>query len=57
MSVNYSTKFQAEQKKETRNKILDSAYYLFCEKDYFKTNTKKNAKYADVAVGNFYFYY
>ena len=57
MKIKTSRKTQKERKKETRNKILNAAYKLFCEKGYYKTNTKEIAKFADIAIGSFYLYY
>lgn len=42
---------------ESREKLLDAAWKLFCAKGYFNTNTKEIAKTAGVSVGNFYNYY
>ena len=42
---------------ETRQKILDVAFELFCEIGYFKTTTNEIAKMASISIGNLYFYF
>lgn len=42
---------------ETRNKILDVAYQLFCKNGYYKTTTNEIAQVADISIGNLYFYF
>ena len=42
---------------ETKEKILDTAYKLFCEKGYFKTSTNEIAKVADISIGSLYSHY
>lgn len=42
---------------ETRQKILDAAYQLFCKNGYFKTTTNEIAKVANISIGNLYFYF
>jgi Transcriptional regulator len=42
---------------ETKEKILDAAYRLFCEKGYYETTTNEIAKVADVSIGSLYSYF
>lgn len=42
---------------ETRQKILDAAFELFCKNGYFKTTTNEIAKMASISIGNLYFYF
>ncbi|GKX67580.1 TetR/AcrR family transcriptional regulator [Inconstantimicrobium mannanitabidum] len=42
---------------ETRRKILDTAFELFCKNGYFKTSTNEIAKTANISIGNLYFYF
>ncbi len=42
---------------KTKEKILDTAYQLFCEKGYFKTSTNEIAKVADISIGSLYSHY
>jgi AcrR family transcriptional regulator len=50
---------QPKQKRSitTKEKILDSAYQLFCEKGYFKTTTNEIARVAGVSIGSLYSYF
>jgi len=41
----------------TREKILDAALALFCEKGYFKTTTNEIARRAGVSIGSLYSYF
>jgi AcrR family transcriptional regulator len=41
----------------TKEKILDSAMALFCEKGYYKTTTNEIAQRAQVSIGSLYSYY
>jgi AcrR family transcriptional regulator len=42
---------------ETKNKVLDAAYKLFCDKGYYKTTTNEIAKVAGVNIGSLYSYF
>jgi AcrR family transcriptional regulator len=42
---------------ETKNKVLDAAYKLFCDKGYFNTTTNEIAKVAGVNIGSLYSYF
>lgn len=42
---------------KTREKILDGAYQLFCEKGYYATTTNEIAKISDVSIGSLYSYF
>jgi AcrR family transcriptional regulator len=42
---------------EMKEKILDSAFQLFCEKGYYKTTTNEIAQRADVSIGSLYSYF
>lgn len=42
---------------ETKEKILDAAYQLFCEKGYYETTTNEIAKVAEVSIGSLYSYF
>ncbi|ABR32448.1 TetR/AcrR family transcriptional regulator [Clostridium beijerinckii] len=41
----------------TNEKIIKTAFKLFCEKGYYKTTTNEIAKIAGVSIGSFYSYY
>lgn len=41
----------------TKEKIIDTAYKLFCEKGYYKTTTIDIAKTTGVSIGCFYSYF
>lgn len=41
----------------TKEKILDTAYNLFCQKGYYKTTTNEIAKTANVSIGSLYSYF
>ncbi|MDP4153370.1 MAG: TetR/AcrR family transcriptional regulator [Bacillota bacterium] len=41
----------------TKEKILDSAFSLFCEKGYYKTTTNEIAQRAQVSIGSLYSYF
>jgi len=41
----------------TRERILDAALALFCEKGYFKTTTNEIAQRAQVSIGSLYSYF
>ncbi|WP_020614073.1 TetR/AcrR family transcriptional regulator [Sediminispirochaeta bajacaliforniensis] len=41
----------------TRQKILDAALVLFCERGYYKTTTNEIAERANVSIGSFYSYF
>ena len=42
---------------KTKEKILDTAYQLFCKKGYYKTTTNEIAKVAGVSIGSLYSYF
>jgi AcrR family transcriptional regulator len=42
---------------QTREKILEAALELFCEKGYFKTTTNEIARRAGVSIGSLYSYF
>ena len=42
---------------QTKEKILDSAYTLFCKKGYYKTTTNEIARIAGVSIGSLYSYF
>jgi AcrR family transcriptional regulator len=42
---------------ETKGKILDTAYQLFCSNGYFNTSTNEIAKAANVSIGGLYSHY
>lgn len=42
---------------QTREKILDAALVLFCERGYFKTTTNEIARRAGVSIGSLYSYF
>lgn len=42
---------------EMKEKILDSAFQLFCEKGYYKTTTNEIAQRAEVSIGSLYSYF
>lgn len=42
---------------EKKNKIIDTAFLLFCEKGYYNTNTAEIAKVAGVSTGIVYNYF
>ncbi|MDU7336773.1 MAG: TetR/AcrR family transcriptional regulator [Clostridium sp.] len=42
---------------QTKTKILDVAYALFCEKGYYNTTTNEIAKVANLSIGSLYSYY
>jgi AcrR family transcriptional regulator len=41
----------------TKDKILDTAYKLFCENGYYHTTTNEIARAADVSIGSLYSYF
>jgi AcrR family transcriptional regulator len=41
----------------TKEKILEVAFSLFCKKGYYNTTTNEIAKQADVSIGSLYSYY
>jgi Transcriptional regulator len=41
----------------TKEKVLDAAYRLFCQKGYYKTTTNEIARTADVSIGSLYSYF
>ena len=41
----------------TKEKILNTAYELFCEKGYYKTTTNEIAQKAGVSIGSLYSYF
>lgn len=42
---------------ETKEKIIDAAYQLFCSKGYFGTSTNEIAKIAGISIGGLYAHY
>jgi AcrR family transcriptional regulator len=50
---------QPKQKRSitTKEKILDTAYRLFCEKGYYRTTTNEIARIAGVSIGSLYSYF
>lgn len=42
---------------QTKEKILDTAYELFCKKGYYKTTTNEIARTAGVSIGSLYSYF
>ena len=42
---------------ETKEKIIDTAYHLFCTKGYFDTSTNEIAKAAEISIGGLYAHY
>lgn len=42
---------------ETKEKILNAAYQLFCEKGYYNTTTNEIAQVAKVSIGSLYSYF
>ena len=41
----------------TKEKILEAAYDLFCQKGYYRTTTNEIAKTANVSIGSLYSYF
>jgi AcrR family transcriptional regulator len=41
----------------TKEKILDAAYQLFCKRGYYQTTTNDIAKEAEVSIGSLYAYF
>jgi AcrR family transcriptional regulator len=48
---------QQKRSVETKGKILDAAYRLFCEKGYHSTTTNEIARVANVNIGSLYSYF
>jgi AcrR family transcriptional regulator len=42
---------------QMKEKILDTAFTLFCDKGYYQTTTNEIAKIADVSIGSLYSYF
>lgn len=42
---------------DTKNKVLDAAYKLYCDKGYYETTTNEIAKVAGVNIGSLYSYF
>jgi AcrR family transcriptional regulator len=42
---------------QTKEKVIDTAYRLFCTKGYYNTNTNEIAKEAGVPIGSLYAYF
>lgn len=42
---------------ETKEKIIATAYHLFCTKGYFDTSTNEIAKAAEISIGGLYAHY
>ena len=41
----------------TKEKILDTALKLFCQKGYYKVSTNEIARASNISIGNLYFYF
>ncbi|WMJ89112.1 TetR/AcrR family transcriptional regulator [Anaerocolumna sp. MB42-C2] len=48
---------QQKRSIETKEKILDAAYRLFCKKGYYNTTTNEIAQVANVSIGSLYSYF
>jgi AcrR family transcriptional regulator len=48
---------QQKRSIQTKEKILDTAYALFCKKGYYNTTTNEIAKVAGVSIGSLYSYF
>ena len=48
---------QQERSVDTKNKLLDAAYRLYCDKGYYETTTNEIAKVAGVNIGSLYSYF
>lgn len=46
-----------KRSEQTKEKILNTALELFCQKGYYKTSTNEIARAANISIGNLYFYY
>jgi AcrR family transcriptional regulator len=46
-----------KRSEDTIEKILDTAFELFCQNGYYKTSTNEIAKAANISIGNLYFYF
>lgn len=46
-----------KRSQETRQKILEVAYELFCKNGYYKTTTNEIAQVANISIGNLYFHF
>lgn len=46
-----------KRSEQTKEKIVNTALALFCQKGYYKTSTNEIAKAADISIGNLYFYF
>jgi AcrR family transcriptional regulator len=42
---------------QTKEKILNAAYKLFCEKGFYKTTTNEIARVAEISIGSLYVYF
>jgi len=56
---NYKTVRSPKQARslKTKEKVLDTAYQLFCKKGYYNTTTNEIAKVAGVSIGSLYSYF
>jgi AcrR family transcriptional regulator len=48
---------QQKRSVDTKNKVLDAAYKLYCDKGYYETTTNEIAKVAGVNIGSLYSYF
>ena len=48
---------QQKRSADTKNKVLDTAYKLYCDKGYYETTTNEIAKVAGVNIGSLYSYF
>lgn len=46
-----------KRSEQTKEKILNTALELFCQKGYYKTSTNEIARAANISIGNLYFYF
>lgn len=46
-----------KRSEQTKEKILNTAFELFCQKGYYKTSTNEIARAANISIGNLYFYF
>lgn len=46
-----------KRSEQTKEKILNTALELFCQKGYYKISTNEIAKAANISIGNLYFYF
>lgn len=46
-----------KRSEQTKEKILNTALELFCQKGYYKISTNEIARAANISIGNLYFYF